>query len=191
MRTFLDAMCLHQICLRRDYNRRQNELRPLALNWAFLHFTDFKKRKYSFSCPILSNQCFADVRATIENNKHRNFEQRGQGRGAYSFVLWSYPIWVHCRNNFVADCRNEYVTFLHVHRKTLYLSKSDGFSFHQLTSPGNPQANHTEKINNKMGFFIAFHNNEHIKFLKFSQKLRWTSVDIFISATIQVQATEQ
>ena len=40
------------------------------------------------------------------NNKHPNFEQRGQGRGADSFVLWSYPIWIQCLNNFVADCRH-------------------------------------------------------------------------------------
>ena len=40
----------------------------------------------------------------IENNKHPNFEWRGQGRGEDSFVLWSYPIWVQCLNNFDADC---------------------------------------------------------------------------------------
>ena len=28
----------------------------------------------------------------IENNKHPNFDWRGQGRGADSFVLESYPI---------------------------------------------------------------------------------------------------
>ena len=39
-----------------------------------------------------------------ENNKHPNFERRGQGRGADSFVSWIYPIWVQCLNNFVADC---------------------------------------------------------------------------------------
>ena len=40
----------------------------------------------------------------IENKKHPNFEWRGQGRGAESFVLLSYPIGVQCLNNFVADC---------------------------------------------------------------------------------------
>ena len=40
----------------------------------------------------------------IENNKHHNFEWRGQGRAVDSFALWSYPIWVQCLNNFVADC---------------------------------------------------------------------------------------
>ena len=39
----------------------------------------------------------------IENNKHPNFEWRGKGGSADSFVLWSYPIWVQCMNNFVAD----------------------------------------------------------------------------------------
>ena len=27
-----------------------------------------------------------------------------RGKGVDSFVLWSYPIWVQCLNNFVADC---------------------------------------------------------------------------------------
>ena len=36
----------------------------------------------------------------IENNKLPNFEWRGQGRAR---ILWSYPIWVQCLNNFVAD----------------------------------------------------------------------------------------
>ena len=39
------------------------------------------------------------------NNKHPNFEWRGQGRGADSFVLWSHPIRAQCLNNFVTDCR--------------------------------------------------------------------------------------
>ena len=42
----------------------------------------------------------------IENNKHPNFEWRGQGRVVDSFVLRSYPSWVQCLNNFVADCLN-------------------------------------------------------------------------------------
>ena len=70
-----------------NYNRRQNELRHFALNWAFLHFTDFKSGKYSFSSPIPSMQCCAAVQATFRNNKHLNFEWRGQGRGVDSFVL--------------------------------------------------------------------------------------------------------
>ena len=38
----------------------------------------------------------------IKNNKNPNFEWRGQGRGADSFVLLSYPIWVQCLNNFLS-----------------------------------------------------------------------------------------
>ena len=34
-----------------SYNRRQNELRHFAQNWAFLRFMDFKRRKYSFPPP--------------------------------------------------------------------------------------------------------------------------------------------
>ena len=41
-----------------------------------------------------------------KNNKHPNFEWRGQGTGVDFFVLLSYPIWVQCLNNFVADCRS-------------------------------------------------------------------------------------
>ena len=52
-------------------------------------------------------QCCADVWATyIENNKHHNFEWRGQGEGVDYFVLYSYPIWLQCLNNFVADGRS-------------------------------------------------------------------------------------
>ena len=50
-----------------------------------------------------------------ENNKHPNFKWRGQGRGADSFLLWGYPIWVPCLNNFVADCGYE------VGEKSLFL----------------------------------------------------------------------
>ena len=37
------------------YNRRQNELRHFAQNWAFLRFINFQRRKYSF--PPLSPPC--------------------------------------------------------------------------------------------------------------------------------------
>ena len=97
-----------------NYNRRQNELKYFALNEAFLRFTAFKRRKFSFSFPISSTQCSADVRATYrKKNKHPSFEWRGQGRGADSIVLWSYPIWVQCLNNFVSDCRCVMYQFRH------------------------------------------------------------------------------
>ena len=79
-------------------NQRQNELRHFALNWTFLRFTDFKRRKYSFFSPIPSMQCCADVPATYK--RHPNFEWEGRGghgRGVDSFVLLSYPIWVQCQ----------------------------------------------------------------------------------------------
>ena len=39
-------------------------------------------------------QFCADVRAICRKQQTSNFERRRQGRGADSFVLWSYPIWV-------------------------------------------------------------------------------------------------
>ena len=63
-----------------------------------------KGGKYSFSSPVPFMQCCADVRATYRKRKHPNFECRRPGRGADSFVLLSYPIWVQCLNNFVSDC---------------------------------------------------------------------------------------
>ena len=74
-------------------------------DWAFLRFTNFRRRKYSFSSPIPSLSVVPIFELPIGTNKHPNFEWRGQGRGADSFVLRSYPIWVQCLNNFVADCR--------------------------------------------------------------------------------------
>ena len=85
----------------RNYSWQQNELRHFTQNLAFLHFPDFKRRKPS-SPPCSFVPMFE---LPIENNNHPNFEWRGQGRGADSFVLQSYPIWVQCLNNFVADCR--------------------------------------------------------------------------------------
>ena len=45
------------------------------------------------------------IETLIENNKHPNFEWRGQGRGGDSFVLRSHPTEVQCLNKFVADCK--------------------------------------------------------------------------------------
>ena len=89
-----------------NYNRRQNELRHFAQNWAFLRFINFKRRKYSFPPPSPPCNVVPLFQLPIENNKHPNFEWRGQGRGADSFVLRSYPICIQCLNNFVADCLN-------------------------------------------------------------------------------------
>ena len=85
-------------------NRRQNELRHFAQNWAFLRFINFKRRNIA-SPPPPSPPCnvvpLFQLWLPIENNKHSNFEWRGQGRGADSFVLR-----IQCLNNFVADCLN-------------------------------------------------------------------------------------
>ena len=61
----------------------------------FLQFTNFK----THPCNVVPM-----FELPTENNQHPNFERRGQGRGEDSFVLWSYPIWVQCLNNFDADC---------------------------------------------------------------------------------------
>ena len=44
-------------------------MRHFALNWAFLCFTDLERRKYSFSCPIPSMQCCANVQATYRKQQ--------------------------------------------------------------------------------------------------------------------------
>ena len=72
------------------------------INWAFLSFSDFERKKYSFSPPFFPCNVVLLFELPIENNKHPNFEWRGQGRGVDSFVLWSYPIWIQCLNKFVA-----------------------------------------------------------------------------------------
>ena len=69
-------------------NQRQNESRHFALNWTFLRFTDFKRRKYSFFSPIPSMQCCADVPATYK--RHPNFEWEGRGgMGGVWILLFS------------------------------------------------------------------------------------------------------
>ena len=80
------------------FDQRQSGLKHFVLNWAFLRFTDFIRRKCVFSPP--SSPCNVVPLYT----KHPNFEWRVQGRGVDSFALWSYPIWVECLNNTVADC---------------------------------------------------------------------------------------
>ena len=78
-----------------------NRVRHPTLNWAFLHFTDFKGE-----------------------NKHPNVEWRGQGSGVDSFVLWSYPIWAQCLNSFVTDCNqncpSENTTYVNTKKQKFY-----------------------------------------------------------------------
>ena len=70
-----------------NYNRRQNELRYFALNEAFLRFTAFKRRKFSFSFPISSMQCSADVRATYRK-KTNTPTLNGGDRGGVRIPLF-------------------------------------------------------------------------------------------------------
>ena len=74
------------------YNRRQNDLRHFALNWAFLCFTDFKSRKYSFSSPIPSLQCCADVRVTHRKQQTRQLwmERSEEGCGVFCSLKLPY-----------------------------------------------------------------------------------------------------
>ena len=89
---------------RASFNRRQNELRQFTLNWAFFKFYWLQKGEYSFSHPSPPCNVVPLFELPLKNNKHLNFEWTGQGRGVDSFHLLSYPIWVQCLNNFVADC---------------------------------------------------------------------------------------
>ena len=73
------------------HNRRQNELRHFALNWAFLRFTDFKRRKYSFSSPIPSIHCCADVRATFRKQQTPQLWTEGRGEGCGFFCSPKLP----------------------------------------------------------------------------------------------------
>ena len=85
----------------------------LPLNWAFLRFTGFKRRKNSFSSPISSMQCSADVWATYRKQQTPQLWMEGTEEGCGLFCSWSYPIWVQCLNNFVADCRCVMYQFRH------------------------------------------------------------------------------
>ena len=71
-------------------NRRQNELRHFAQNWAFLGFT---KGGNIIAFPPSSPPCNV---VPIENNKHPNFEWKRQGRGADSLfskiTLFEYNV---------------------------------------------------------------------------------------------------
>ena len=98
-------------------------MRHFDLDWAFLRFTDFKRRKYS---PPPSPPCNVVplFELPIENNKRPNFEWMGQGRGVDSLILWSYPSLVQCLNNFVADCSfNRYNSYNRNNRNMLWLNR--------------------------------------------------------------------
>ena len=73
------------------YNRRQNELVHFALNKAFSCCTDFKRRKYSFSSPIPSVQCCADVRATYRKQQTPQLWMEWGGEGCGLFCSLKLP----------------------------------------------------------------------------------------------------
>ena len=72
-----------------DYNQQQNELRHFAVNWAFLRFTDFKRRKYS--SPIPSMQCCAHIRATYRKRQTPQLWMEGAGEGYGLFCCLKLP----------------------------------------------------------------------------------------------------
>ena len=71
-------------------------------------------------------------------NKHPNFEWRGQGSGANSFVPWSYPIWAQCLNSFVTDysqnCPSENTTYVNTKKMHEVLSQNPN----HITKPPTP-----------------------------------------------------
>ena len=67
---------------------------------AFWRFPDFKRgKKIAFPPPSPPCNVVPLFKLSSENNKHSNFEWRGQGRNVNFFVLSSYPIWGQCLND--------------------------------------------------------------------------------------------
>ena len=71
---------------RANHNRRQNELRHLALNGLFDVFRSSKGEKIAFPPPSPPCNVVPLFELPLENKKHPNFEWRGQGRGVDSYV---------------------------------------------------------------------------------------------------------
>ena len=57
-----------------------------ALNWAFLRFTDFKRGNLALPPPPPPCNVVLLLELPIENNKHPNFEWRGQGIDIISWI---------------------------------------------------------------------------------------------------------
>ena len=71
---------------------------------ASLTFCQLKKgKRFSFSSPF--KQCCATVWATCTKQQTPQLWMEGRRRTVNCFVLWSYPVWGQCFNNFVTDCR--------------------------------------------------------------------------------------
>ena len=88
-----------------SYNRQQNELRHFVLKELFDVFLTSREEKIAPCPPSPPYNVVPLFELPLENNKHSNFEWRGQGWGVDSFVLWRYPIWIQCLNNFLSNCR--------------------------------------------------------------------------------------
>ena len=71
---------------------------------ASLTFCQLKKGK-RFSFPSHFKQCCATVWATRTKQQTPQLWMEGRRRAVNCFVLWSYPVWGQCFNNFVTDCR--------------------------------------------------------------------------------------
>ena len=65
----------------KGYNRRQNELRHLALKVLFDVFRTSKGKKIAFPPPSSPCNVVPLFELPLENKKHPNFEWRGEGRG--------------------------------------------------------------------------------------------------------------
>ena len=97
-------------------------LRP---KWTFWRFPDFKRGKDSVSSPIPSMQCCATVRATFRKQETSQLWMEGTGEGCGFLCFRSYPIWVQCLNNFVADCSWRDPNFCRKCRNTmLFIAKT-------------------------------------------------------------------
>ena len=57
----------------------------------FLQFTNFKRRKYSFSSPIPSMQCCADVQTTYRKQQTPQLWMEGTGQGRRFFCSLKLP----------------------------------------------------------------------------------------------------
>ena len=59
-------------------------------------------------------QCCATIRATFRKQETSQLWMEGTGEGCRFLCFRSYPIWVQCLNNFVADCSSLHLAVLHL-----------------------------------------------------------------------------
>ena len=71
---------------RTSFNRRQNELRQFALNWAFFKFYWLQKGEYSFSHPSLPCNVVPLFELPLKNNKLLNFKWGVRGEVWILFI---------------------------------------------------------------------------------------------------------